>query len=352
MLQKTPNVRDPQQAAALASLAYSVDSSPGIMRRRKGKGFCYYAPDGRPVRDPETLQRIRSLAIPPAYDDVWISPDPNGHLQATGRDQRGRKQYRYHPRWGEIRGDAKFSSLAAFAEALPAIRCRVDADLRRRGLPRDRVLASAVWLLQNTLIRIGNHTYARDNKSYGLTTLRSRHVAVDGSRLKFRFKGKSGKEWNLQLVDRRIIRVMRSMQELPGQALFQYLDDEGQRRIIRSDDVNAYLREISGADFTSKHFRTWAGTVNAVGLLRAITLPDTKAGTARALNAAIDQVASRLGNTRAVCRSSYVHPRVIEDWLAGRLAADLDRIDSSFNEPISGLDADETLILKWLVERG
>lgn len=350
MLQKRVDVRDPLQAALRAQLVYVSDEAPGITRRRSGKGFSYRGPDGNPVRDPETLARIRALAIPPAYTDVWISADPEGHLQATGRDQRGRKQYRYHPRWAEVRDEAKFGSLADFGAALPAIRERIDGDLRRRGLPRERVLASIVWLLQHTLIRIGNHTYARDNKSYGLTTLRSRHVAADGTRLRFRFKGKSGKEWNLQLVDRRLVRVIRSMQELPGQNLFQYVGDDGDPHVVRSQDVNLYLRDISGADFTSKHFRTWAGTIAAANLLRAAELPDTKSAQARTLNGVIDQVASRLGNTRAVCRSSYIHPRVVEDWLAGRLSADLDRLSTEAASETRGLDEDEAVILEWLRE--
>jgi DNA topoisomerase-1 len=342
------NPHDPQQAALRAALVYVSDEAPGITRRRSGKGFSYRGPDGKPVRDPDTLARIRALAIPPAYTDVWISTDAEGHLQATGRDQRGRKQYRYHARWAEIRDEAKFGSLAAFGAALPAIRQRIDQDLKRRGLPRERVLASIVWLLQHTLIRIGNHTYARDNKSYGLTTLRSRHVADDGSRLRFKFKGKSGKEWNLQLVDRRLVRVIRSMQELSGQSLFQYVDDDGQPRTLSSQDVNLYLREIAHAEFTSKHFRTWAGTITAANLLREEIVPETKSGQARTLNMVIDQVASRLGNTRAVCRRAYIHPRVLENWLAGTLADELNRLSRSRPRATKGLDPDEALMLKWL----
>lgn len=350
MLQKLPDTEDPQRFAELASLTYTSDDEPGIRRRRSGRGFSYRDAEGRIVRDAETLGRIRSLAIPPAYEQVWICPDPDGHIQATGRDQRGRKQYRYHARWGEVRDGAKFAGLAAFGEALPAIRRRVDADLRRHGLPRERVLASIIWLLENTLIRVGNQTYARDNSSFGLTTLRTRHVAVDGSRLRFRFKGKSGKEWNLRLVDRRIVRVIRSMQDLPGQALFQYLDEDGRRRSIGSEDVNAYLREAAGAGFTSKHFRTWAGTVAAAGLLAETPLPETRTGAARSLNAVIDQVASRLGNTRAVCRAAYIHPRVIEAWTEGTLAGGLAQAQRG-RKQVDGLAKDEAALLRWLGAR-
>lgn len=351
MLQRLTDFRDPQRAATLASLVYVSDEDPGITRRRAGKGFSYRAPDGSPIRERDTLDRIRALAIPPAYANVWISTHPDGHLQATGRDQRGRKQYRYHPRWAQVRGEAKFRSLAEFGAALPLVRSKVESDLRRRGLPRERVLASIVWLLEQTLIRIGNGTYARDNKSYGLTTLRSRHLLQEQRGIRLRFTGKSGKAWNLQLVDRRIIRILRSMHELPGQSLFQYIDDDGQRRTVRSDDVNLYLRETTGSDFTSKHFRTWAGTVTAANLLRATDLPASKSETTRVLNAVVDQVATRLGNTRAVCRSAYIHPLIIEDWLEGRLGTALDRVERKLRADLEGLDPSEALILSWLSTR-
>ena len=222
----------PQASAERASLIHVSDAMPGIVRKRSGRGFRYVAAGGKGVADGETLSRIRSLAIPPAWTDVWISPDPDGHIQATGRDQRGRKQYRYHPRWMACRDDVKYSSLVAFARALPTLRAQIDADLRRRGLSRERVVASIVWLLDNTMIRVGNAVYARDNKSFGLTTLRSRHVEVEGAKLRFAFKGKSGKEWKLKLVDRRMARIVRDVQELPGQHLFQYLDEDGERRLV------------------------------------------------------------------------------------------------------------------------
>ena len=239
-------------------LRYVSDAEPGIRRKSSDKGFAYVRPDGKPVSDKETLARIAAVVIPPAWTDVWICPDSDGHIQATGRDLRGRKQYRYHQRWSESRDGVKYSSLVAFARSLPAIRARIDSDLRKRELPRERVVASVIWLLDNTMIRVGNAVYARDNKSFGLTTLRSRHVTVEGAKLRFTFKGKSGKEWKLKLIDQRMARIVRSIQELPGQHLFQYIGEDGERRVVRSQDVNAYLRE-AGTDFSSKHFRTWGG---------------------------------------------------------------------------------------------
>ncbi len=341
---------DPQETARQASLIYVSDSEPGIRRKRSGKGFSFVSADGKPIADRKTLARIRALAIPPAWTDVWICADPDGHIQATGRDSQGRKQYRYHTRWSESRDEVKYSSLADFARALPKIRERIDKDLRRHELPRERVLASIVWLLDNTMIRIGNAAYARDNKSFGLTTLRSRHVAVEGAELRFAFSGKSGKEWKLELIDRRIARVIRSVQELPGQHLFQYIDETGERRIVRSQDVNDYIREAAGGDFSSKHFRTWGGTVRAAALFAATPLPETRSGAARAMNAVIDHVARRLGNTRAVCRNCYIHPEVMESWSKGLLAEELASARKSRQKP-KGLDDEEALVLRWLESR-
>lgn len=335
-------------SAAQASLSYVSDEMPGIRRHKSGKGFSYVEPNGTRIVDPRKLERIRALAIPPAYTDVWISPKANGHIQATGRDARGRKQYRYHPRWTAIRDEAKFERLAQFGRALPAIRARVDSDLRKRGLPKDRVLASLIWLLENTMIRVGNHTYAKENRSFGLTTLRSRHLSVSGSRIRFKFTGKSGKEWNVQLVDRRIVRTIRSMQELPGQHLFQYEDDEGTRHQIHSEDVNEYLRETSGTDFTSKTFRTWNGTIAALAVLSGTERPDSQAGARRVLNTAIDDVARLLGNTRAVCRKNYIHPRVIASWEAGTLADEIARARRSRRKSPPDLDEAEIVALNWL----
>ncbi|WFP65232.1 MULTISPECIES: DNA topoisomerase IB [unclassified Mesorhizobium] len=339
-----------QNSAERASLSYVSDADPGIRRLRKGKGFRYVDPNGKPVTAP-TLDRIKAIVIPPAWTDVWISPDPNGHIQATGRDQRRRKQYRYHPQWTEERDGVKFSSLVAFAEALPNLRRRIDADLRRHGLPLERVVAAIVWLLDNTMIRIGNAAYARDNKSFGLTTLRDRHVEITGSSLRFAFKGKSGKEWKLKLVDRRIAKIVRGAQDLPGQKLFQYLDEDGDRRPLRSEDVNRYLREASGPEFSSKHFRTWGGTIHAVALFAQAELPESMTQRKRVMNGIVDKVAERLGNTRAVCRRCYIHPLVFEAWAQGTLLSEMTEANKR-KRLIPGLDEEETLVLRWLEARG
>jgi DNA topoisomerase-1 len=335
-------------AAEQASLIYVSDEEPGIRRKRAGRSFAYFMPDGNRIAEPAEIDRINKLAIPPAWTDVWIAPDADGHIQATGRDVRGRKQYRYHPRWAQVRDEAKYYQLAAFAEALPALREQIDKDLRCQGLPRDRVVASIIWLLDNTMIRIGNSAYARDNKSFGLTTLRDRHVDIEGSKLRFKFKGKSGKEWNLRLTDRRIARVVRSAQELPGQHLFQYLGEDGERHAVRSEDVNRYIREHAGKEFSAKNFRTWGGTLLAVGLLAQEELPPSKAGQTRTLNRVIDQVANALGNTRSVCRQCYVHPSVIASWLEGRLSGEIQEVRRRYRKPKPGLDKQETLTLRWL----
>lgn len=339
-----------EQAAESAALSYVSDADPGIRRVRKGSGFSYRRSDGRAV-DKATLARIKAIVIPPAWTDVWISPDPNGHIQATGRDQRGRKQYRYHAQWTEVRDGAKYASLVAFAQSLPALRRRLDADLRRHGLPFERVVASVVWLLDNTMIRIGNAAYARDNKSFGLTTLRDRHVEITGSSLRFAFKGKSSKEWKLKLVDRRIAKVVRGAQDIPGQKLFQYLDEEGNRRPVRSEDVNRYIREASGAEFSSKHFRTWGGTIHAASLFARTELPESKTQQKRVISGVVDKVAERLGNTRAVCRKCYIHPLVFDAWAEGRLLIEMARANKR-KRLIAGLDAEETLVLRWLQASG
>jgi DNA topoisomerase-1 len=302
-------------------LRYIDDTVPGIHRKRAGKGFSYSGLDGRPVRDEQTLARIRALAIPPAYTDVWISPDPATHLQATGRDAKGRKQYRYHPRWREHREQTKFDRLLAFGQALPRIREYTDADLRRHGLPREKVLAAIVQLLDKTLIRVGNREYAVTNKSFGLTTLRDRHVAVEDSTVQFKFRGKSGIEHTLTLTDRRLARVVGRCRDLPGYQLFQYLDDDGQRQDVDSADVNDYLREISGEDFTAKDFRTWAGTVGCLLALCEQAGAESPTAAQQCLAAAVKATAQQLGNTPAVCRKSYIHPAVISAYLQGDLAA-------------------------------
>jgi DNA topoisomerase-1 len=293
------------------SLTYASDTAPGIRRVRKGKGFSYRDPKGQSVTEAATLARIRKLAIPPAWTDVWISPDPAGHIQATGRDARGRKQYRYHSGWTEHRDRDKYDHILAFARMLPRIRDRIAEDMGKRGAVREKVLATVVHLLDRTLIRVGNPEYAKENGSFGLTTLRNRHVAVEGAELRFDFKGKSGKTWRLQVKDRRIARIARSLQELPGQQLFQYLGDEGEVRSVTSDDVNAYLREIAGPDVSAKDFRTWAGTVLAAIALGAAGPFASPTEAKRKIKQAIAAVAQKLGNTPTICRKCYVHPEVV-----------------------------------------
>ena len=307
------------EAAQEAGLVYTADDEPGIRRVRKGKRFEYFQPDGKRVRDAATLDRIKSLAIPPAWEHVWISTRPRGHLQATDRDERGRKQHRYHARWREVRDADKFDRMEAFEKVLPRIRRRVARDLKLPGLPREKVVATIVRLLETTFARVGNEEYAQQNGSFGLTTLRNRHVAVKGSTVRFLFKGKSGREVSVGVTDRRVARVIKRCEELPGQMLFQYVDDAGDRRVVTSDDVNAYLREAAAGDFTAKDFRTWAATSLALRALRTLTAFESETEAKRNVNAAIDQVARKLGHTRAVCRQSYVHPGVIQAYLDGKL---------------------------------
>jgi DNA topoisomerase I len=306
-----------------AGLRYTSDERAGIRRQRAGRGFRYIGTDGAPIADERELRRIRRLAIPPAWTDVWIATDPRGHLQATGRDAKGRKQYRYHERFREIRDENKYERMLDFPKALPKIRERVAADLAGGGLEREKVLATIVRLLEATLIRVGNEEYARENRSYGLTTLKERHVEVEGTRVRFRFRGKSGKEHDVDVRDRRVARVIRALQELPGQELFRYVADDGQTRTIDSDDVNAYLREISGEDFTAKDFRTWAGTVLAAQALATIAPVENVRYAKRNITAAVERVAARLGNTPAVCRRCYIHPAVLDAYIDGDLARTL-----------------------------
>jgi DNA topoisomerase-1 len=307
---------DPVETAAVARLCYVSDATPGIRRLRAGRGFQYRGVDDMPVRDAEILKRIRSLAIPPAWTNVWISPTPNGHIQAVGRDARQRKQYRYHPRWREARDETKYSRLVAFGQALPRMRRRVEQDMDAPGLPREKVLATVVRLLETTLIRVGNPEYARRNGSYGLTTLRSRHVRIEGPRLRFEFRGKGGKPHIVDVNDRRVAAIVRRCQDLPGRELFQYVDETGARQTIDSGDVNEYLRQIAGSEFTAKDFRTWAGTVHALANLRAASgVPPTK----KTVKAAVVDVASRLRNTPAICRKSYIHPAIVEAYLESEL---------------------------------
>jgi DNA topoisomerase I len=305
------------ESAHAAGLRYVTDDTPGIRRKRAGRGFAYFAPDGQLIRDREVLARIRKLVIPPAWTEVWVCPQPTGHLQVTARDARGRKQYRYHPRYRETRDETKFARMIAFSGILPMIRERVEHDISQPELARDKVLATVVWLLERTLIRVGNDEYARDNKSFGLTTLRRRHVAVSGDKLRFEFRGKSGIQHTVAVTDRRIARIVQRCQELPGQELFQFLDAEGRRQSIDADDINQYLRRATGRQITAKDFRTWAGTMLAATSLRELGPASTDKEAKANIVKVIDQVAKKLGNTRAVCRKYYVHPAVLEEYVAG-----------------------------------
>jgi DNA topoisomerase-1 len=346
------SVIDPREAAELAGLVYVSDQKPGISRRGQGDGVSYVAPNGKIIAQEATLERIRSLAVPPAYTDVWICSDPNGHIQATGRDAKGRKQYRYHPRFRDFRDSTKFEHMLSFAQALPAIRAKVAEHMAQRGLTREKVLATVVHLLETTMIRVGNDDYAKKNKSYGLTTLRDRHVAIDGSELKFRFKGKSGKSWNLKIKDRRVAKIVKACQDLPGQELFQYVDEEGDVRDVTSSDVNAYLREVAGIDITAKDFRTWTGTVLAALALAEFQSVDTQAAAKKNVRAAIETVSVRLGNTPAVCRKCYVHPEILNCYLDQQLVLEIEEeIEQELSSGPGQLRPDEVVVLALLQKR-
>lgn len=344
---------DQQRDIAEASgLRYVSDEEPGYTRRKSGKGYAFYDTKGKLIRDTATLKRMRSLAVPPAYKDVWYCRDTRGHIQATGRDDKGRKQYRYHAKWNEARDGAKYEHMLIFAEALPTIRERVGDHMRLRGLKREKVLATVVHLLETTLIRVGNEDYARTNKSYGLTTLRNRHVEVDGGELRFEFRGKSGKSWKLKLRDKRVATVVKQCQELPGQHLFQYLDEDGTPQSIDSSDINAYLRDISGTQITAKDFRTWAGTVLAAIALSEFEAVDSAALAKKNVKAAIERVASRLGNTPTICRKCYVHPEVVQSYLDGQLLmAVKDEVDAELRDDLAFLEPEEAALLALLRKR-
>jgi DNA topoisomerase-1 len=350
-IKKLELITDPVESARAAGLRYILDDRPGIRRERRGKGFRYLTPDGKVLRSAEELRRIRSLAIPPAWTRVWICPSPHGHLQATGYDDRGRKQYRYHPRWREVRDETKYDRMIVFGQALPRIRARVEQDMAQPGLPRTKVLATVVRLLETTLIRVGNEEYARTNGSFGLTTMRDRHVEVSGSTLCFSFRGKSGVRHSIDVTDRRLARIVQSCQDLPGQELFQYLDD-GTPHDIDSADVNAYLQEITGEEFTAKDFRTWAGTVLAACALREFEAFDSQTQAKRNVVEAIEAVSKRLGNTKAVCRKCYVHPAVIGAYLDGTLLDTLrQRVENELAESLPDLPPEEAAVLAFLQER-
>jgi DNA topoisomerase I len=345
-------VLDPKDAAESVGLRYVSDEQPGIRRRKAGKGLSYANPDGKVVTDKKVLHRIRSIVIPPAWIEVWICRYANGHIQATGRDAKGRKQYRCHRSFREIRESTKYEHMMEFARELPGIREKVREHMALRGLPREKVLATVVHLLETTLIRVGNDDYARQNDSYGLTTLKNHHVAIDGAQLRFQFKGKSGKKWSVAIRDRRVAKVIKACQELPGQELLQYLDEAGQHQDITSADVNAYLQDITGSDITAKDFRTWAGTVLAALALRELESFDSAAKAKKNIRTAIERVAARLGNTPTICRKCYVHPEVINSYLEGSLLLEMkSEAESELRNKIADLTPEEAAVLATLRAR-
>ena len=343
---------EPAQSAKAVGLRHVSDEGPGFQRKRSGKDFVYLDERGKPLKDEKHLARIKSLAIPPAWIDVWICPHENGHLQATGRDARGRKQHRYHSRWREVRDETKFARLVAFARALPKIRRQVAQHMKLPGLPRQKVLAAVVKLLEVSSIRVGNDEYAKDNKSYGLTTMRDHHVDVSGANMQFQFRGKSGKRHSIDINHPRLAKIVKKCQDLPGQEVFQYIDDEGKRQDIKSEHVNEYLREITGADFTAKDFRTWSGTVLAAMALQEFERFDTQAQAKKNILRAIEAVAERLGNTPAICRKSYIHPAVLDSYLEGSmLNAMRQRAQQQWNESVRKLRPEEAAVLALLQDR-
>jgi DNA topoisomerase I len=348
----TTNPNNLQEAAKLAGLRYVSDSKPGLTRSRTRAGFVYCRPDGSKITDEETLARIRKLAIPPAYEHVWICRIPNGHLQAVGRDARGRKQYRYHARWRLVRDETKFAKMLTFGRILPEIRQRVAKDLARPGLPREKVLAAIVRLLEMTLARVGNEEYAKANHSFGLTTLRNRHVRVEGNRLAFDFRGKHGLKHHIDLSDRRLARIVKRCRDIPGHDLFQYLDEGGEPHSVDSEDVNEYLRAISGEEITAKDFRTWAATNLAALALRELEAFDTQAKAKKNVVHAVEAVAKLLGNTPAICRKCYIHPAIFDGYLDGSLIEGLKtRADETLDQPDGGLSAEETAVTAFLSRR-
>ncbi|WP_313177452.1 DNA topoisomerase IB [Massilia sp.] len=343
---------DPPAAAKAAGLRYVNDSKPGIRREKDGEAFRYLDAKGEPVEDDTTLKRIKSLVIPPAWTEVWICSQANGHLQATGRDARGRKQYRYHPKWRNVRDEVKYERMINFGKALPTIREEVDKALKLPGLPREKMLATIVYLLEATMMRVGNEEYARTNKSFGLTTLRNRHVKVDGSDVEFKFRGKSGVYHKIHVHDRRLARIIRSTRDLPGQELFQYIDEEGETHSIDSSDVNEYLRTITGEDYTAKDFRTWSGTVLAALALQEFEKFDSETQAKKNIVRAIESVAEKLGNTPSICRKCYVHPAVLESYLEGSVVEAMrERTEQHLSEDLHALQPEEAAVLAMLQQR-
>jgi DNA topoisomerase-1 len=343
---------DPVKAAEAVELKYVTDESAGIRRKKVGTGFTYVRPGGGRVRDEETLRRIKALVIPPAWTEVWICADSNGHLQATGYDARGRKQYRYHARFREVRDQAKYNRMMEFARVLPKVRQRVKRDLKLNGLPRRKVLAAVVRLLETTLVRVGNDEYARSNHSFGLTTLRDRHAKINGSKVTLEFKGKSGVEHEVDLEDPRLAKIVKACQDLPGQELFQYRDDAGEVRDVGSTDVNQYIQEVAGNGFTAKDFRTWAGTVLAAMALQEVKTFDSQAQAKKNVVRAVERVAEKLGNTKAVCRKCYIHPTILETYLDGELSRMLEkRAGAKLAREVKSLRPEEAMVLSLLHER-
>lgn len=333
-------------------LKYVTDFKPGITRKKRGKTFQYFDSHGKRITNDGELQRIRSLAVPPAYENVWISPWANGHIQATGIDKKGRKQYRYHPKWRALRDETKFEHILLFGEQLPSIRYRVAEDMKLQGLQRNKVMATVVQLLEKTLIRIGNDEYAKKNQSYGLTTIRKKHIAVKKDEIRFRFKGKSGKEWNLAVHDRRIAAVVKRCADTPGFELFKYIDEEGTIRDVTSSDVNQYLKEISGENFTAKDFRTWYGTVIAAMALAEYKHYDSAAEAKRNIVKAVENVSKRLGNTPAVCRKCYIHPEIMNAYSNGHFKEMVEHeIDEAFRKDFATLTDEEIMVLAFLKKR-
>ena len=342
-------ITDPVESARAAGLRYVNDTKPGIRRERDGDTFRYFDAKGNEITNDKVLERIRSLGIPPAYTDVWISPWPNGHIQATGRDAKGRKQYRYHPRWREVRDETKYGRMMAFGQALPLIRELTEKHLALPGMPREKVLATVVRLLEQTLIRVGNDEYAKTNKSYGLTTMRDKHVDITGSTVRFEFRGKSGKNHTISIKDRRLANIVKRSRDLPGYELFQYIDENGQRRDVTSDDINTYLREITGQEFTAKDFRTWAGTVLAALALQAAEPFEKEAQAKKNIVAAIQSVSERLGNTPSICRKCYVHPAILDAYLEGTMIDTLEqRIEQEIADAPHSLKPEEQAVMNLL----
>jgi DNA topoisomerase-1 len=345
-------VLDPVEVAEEAGLRYVNDDQPGYTRKPKGDDFEYFDTDGKLIRDETRILRIRRIAIPPAYKDVWICPSPNGHIQATARDARGRKQYRYHERWREARDENKYDRMIVFGQALPKIRRQVNKDMAMRDLPRKKVLATVVHLLGRTFIRVGNEEYARENQSFGLTTMRNRHVDVKGAKLSFSFKGKSGVKHEIDVSDRRLANIIRKLQDLPGQDIFQYEDEAGEVRNVTSQDVNDYLQEVTGEEFTAKDFRTWAGTVLTAMALNAQGPVDNETQAKKNIKDAIAAVAKILGNTPTVCRKCYVHPVVLEAYLDGDMIEGLrQKTEETLSKQLEDLRAEEAAVMSFLQEK-